>query len=400
MPKSTLLRLGAVAVLAAGLLACEKETQQAAPTARPPAQVGFIVAAAERVDLTARLPGRTVAFRMAEVRPQVEGIVVKRLFEEGSRVEAGQPLYQIDPASYRAKVRMAEAELQRAKATLEATQTKVRRLSALVRTSAVSQQAFDDVIALEAQHKADVAAEEAALEAARIDLGYTTVRAPIAGRIGRSTITEGALVTANQAAALATITQLDPILVDFTQSSGELLRLQQMFKTGKRTRGTDETLPVRLVLDATDRAYPLEGRLQFSEVTVNETTATIRLRAVFPNPEQELLPGLFVHGLVNQGVVESGILVPQAAVSFTPAGEPYVFTIAEGNVVKLTRVHLVDAVGDKWLVDEGVQPGVRVVVDGLQRIRDGAPVTPVPAGGGAPAGGQPGMAKKPAGNAG
>lgn len=377
MPKVYLTRLCAVALATVALVACEQEEQGSAPAQRPPAQVGFTTVAAEPVDLTARLPGRVVAFRMAEVRPQVDGIVTKRLFEEGSTVEAGQPLYQIDAAVYEAEVKMAEADVTRAQATLNSTRTKLRRYESLVKTNAVSRQAYDDVVAEEQENRASVAATQAALDAARINLGYTEVLAPIGGQIGRSSITEGALVTAGQTAELATITQLDPINVDFTQSSASLLRLRQMFRTGERVLGSKEELPVTLMLDAIDLEYDRQGTMQFSEVTVDETTGSVRLRAVFPNPERELLPGMFVHGIVNQGVVERGYLVPQAAVSFTEMGDPYVYVIADDDTVSQAKVHIVDAAGKNWLIDRGLNDGQRIVIDGLQRIRPGATVTPV-----------------------
>lgn len=311
------------------------------------------------------------------MRPQVDGIVTRRLFEEGSTVEAGQPLYQIDAAVYEAEVKIAEADLARATATLNSTRTKLKRYESLVKTNAVSRQAYDDVVAEELENKASVAAARAALDAAKISLGYTQVLAPIAGQIGRSSITEGALVTANQSAALATITQLDPINVDFTQSSASLLRLRQMFRTGERAQGSKEALPVTLILDAIDLEYERQGVLQFSEVTVDETTGSVRLRAVFPNADRELLPGMFVHGIVNQGVVERGYLVPQAAVSFTRMGDPYVYVIADDDTVSQAQVHIVDAAGTDWLIDKGLSDGTRVVVDGLQRIRPAAKVTPV-----------------------
>lgn len=377
MTKVFLTRLGAVLLAAFALTACEEEQQASAPAARPPAQVGFITVSAQSVDLTARLPGRVVAFRMAEVRPQVDGIVTKRLFDEGSTVEAGQPLYQIDSAVYEAEVKMAEADLARSSATLNSTRTKLRRYESLVKTNAVSRQAYDDVVAEEQENRASVAASQAALDAAKISLGYTEVLAPIGGQIGRSSITEGALVTAGQSAALATITQLDPINVDFTQSSASLLRLRQMFRTGERVLGSKEELPVTLILDAVDLEYGQQGTMQFSEVTVDETTGSVRLRAVFPNPDRELLPGMFVHGMVNQGVVERGFLVPQASVSFNQMGDPYVYVIGEDSTVTQAKVHIVDAAGKDWLIDEGLNDGQRVVVDGLQRIRPGAQVTPV-----------------------
>lgn len=368
------------ALVAGGLLlaACEQEeAANAQPAAPPPPQVGFQVLEPRDVPLTTELPGRTVAYRGAEVRPQVDGIIQQRLFEEGATVEAGEPLYQIDPATYQAEVKAAKAELRRAQAALKASSTKVRRYRELIGRNAVSQQDYDDMVAAEAEDAADVAAAEARLESARIALEYTVVSAPIGGRIGRSAITEGALVTANQEEALATITQLDPIYVDLTQSSAELLRARQAVQSGAVIASAGGEVPVRLIVDATGGAYPHEGRVQFSEVLVDETTGTVSLRAVFPNPERELMPGLFVRAVVEQGVALDAFLVPQPALQRGSDGGAFVWLVGEGDTVVRRPVAVGRAVGGSWLVTEGLAPGERLIVDGLQRVRPDAQVTPV-----------------------
>jgi membrane fusion protein, multidrug efflux system len=359
------------------LSACgQEEAANAEPSTQPP-QVGFQTVHPQTVTLTTQLPGRTVAFRMAEVRPQVDGIIQKRLFEEGAAVEAGQPLYQIDPATYQAEVKAAEAELARARASLQRSTAQANRYRELLSRKVVSQQEYDEVFATQAEDEADVAAAEARLEHARINLNYTVVTAPIGGRIGRSNITEGALVTANQETALAIITQLDPIYVDVTQSSTELLRTRRAIESGEITVSDKGEVPVELMIDATGAAYPHGGRVQFSEVLVNETTGTVSLRAVFPNPEHELMPGLFVRAIVTQGQIKDAFQVPQAAVVRENDGQPFVWVIAEDNIVKRQPVTVRQAVGTSWLVTEGLSGGERIVVDGLQRVRADSEVTPV-----------------------
>lgn len=370
----------AAALLAGGLLlaACEREeAANAQPSPPPPPQVGFRVVEPQDVPLSTELPGRTVAYRRAEVRPQVDGIIQQRLFEEGATVEAGEPLYQIDPATYRAEVKAAQADLNRAQAALKSSSTRVKRYRELIGRNAVSQQDYDDMVAAEAEDAADVAAAEARLERARIDLEYTVVSAPIGGRIGRSSITEGALVTASQDAALATITQLDPIYVDLTQSSAELLRARQAVRSGAVAVSESGEVPVRLIVDATGSAYPHEGRVQFSEVLVDETTGTVSLRAVFPNPGRELMPGLFVRAVVDQGVARGAFLVPQPALQRGSDGSAFVWLIGEGDTAVRRPVTVGQAVGDAWLVTEGLAAGDRLIVDGLQRVRPDVEVTPV-----------------------
>lgn len=370
------LRLTLVVVV--GLVAaCEQEqAANAQPSAQPP-EVGFQTIQPETVQLTTEMPGRTVAYRKAEVRPQVDGIIEERLFEEGATVEAGQPLYRIDPDTYKAAVKVAEANLERARASLHSTTLRVNRYAKLVRDKVVSQEEYDDRLAAQAQDKAEVAAAEAELDAARINLQYTVITAPISGRIGRSHITEGALVTANQDEALAVITQLDPIYVDLTESSAELLRTQHAIETGEITMSEAGEVPVSLVVDATGIRYPHQGKLQFVEVLVDETTGTVTLRAVFPNPEHQLMPGLFVRAIVSQGEVKNAFRVPQPAVVRGPDGQPFVWVVATDDTAKRQPVTVQRAVGGDWLVTNGLSSGDRVVVDGLQRVRPDTKVTPV-----------------------
>ena len=314
--------------------ACENEkTQAAAPSAPPAAEVGFVTLQPSTINLVAEMPGRTVAFRKADVRPQVDGIIKKRSFTEGAYVEAGQQLYQIDKDRYQAELDSAQAELARERANLElATKTRLR-YEALLKSRTASEQSYDDAVAAEAQSKAAIAAAQAGVDKARIELNYTNVVAPLSGQIGASTDSEGALVTASQAEALATITQLDPIYVDVTQAGGKLLKIKDAIAAGRVTGLDEANIEVRLVLDATGQKYPLAGKLEFSDVTVNETTGSVRLRAVFPNPDKILLPGMFVRGYVDQGRIENAYLVPQRAVMRRPDGGAYVYLVGDENKV-------------------------------------------------------------------
>lgn len=378
--------LGAALACAFVLSACSGETQQASPGgAAPPAPtVGIVVATAEPVQLTTELPGRTAAYMVAELRPQVTGIVQKRLFTEGSTVKAGQTLYQIDPATYRATFESAKASLARAEANVYSARLKAQRYADLVKIEAVSKQANDDAIAALKQAEADVASARAAVEKARIDVGFTAVTSPIAGRIGRSSVTAGALVTANQADALATVQQLDPIYVDLTQSSAELLRLKRDLAEGKLQRVAGKAVPVRLVLEDGSE-YASEGRLEFSEVSVDSDTGSVTLRAVFPNPSGALLPGMYVRAQLTQGEVANGILVPHAAVSRDPRGTALVMVVGAEDKVESRPVTAAISRGDKWLITDGLAAGDKVIVDGLQKIRPGATVKPQEAAAGAAA---------------
>jgi membrane fusion protein (multidrug efflux system) len=349
------------------------------PAAGPP-EVGIVTIQPQRVALAGELSGRTVPYLIAEVRPQVSGIIQKRIFTEGSDVKAGQLLYQIDPASYQAAFASANAARARAEATLGSVRLKAGRYQDLVKIKAVSQQDNDDAQAGLKQAEADVDTAKAAVETARINLAYTKVTAPISGRIGRSTVTDGALVTGNQPVALATIQQLSPMYVDVTQSSSELLKLKQNLASGlmKKDSGTAQARVKLLLEDGS--AYPLPGSLKFSEVTVDQGTGSITLRATFPNPKQVLLPGMFVRALVEEGVNEQAILVPQRGVTRNPKGEALVMVVGAEEKVEPRPVTVVRTVGDNWLVSSGLKTGDRVIVEGLQRARPGTPVKAVPFG--------------------
>lgn len=362
-----------VALLLAGCGKSKSAAQQ--PPAGPP-EVGVITVQPQRVALTTELPGRTSAYLMAEVRPQVSGIVQKRVFAEGSDVKAGQVLYQIDPASFQAAYASAKAAEARAEANLIPARLKEERFRELVKIKAVSQQDYDNAYAALKQAEADVASSKAAVETARINLAYTKVTAPISGRIGRSTVTNGALVTASQTAALATIQQLSPIYVDVTQSSSELLKLKQSLASGLLKRDGKGEARVKLLLED-GTPYPVPGTLKFSEVTVDQSTGSITLRAVFPNPKQTLLPGMFVRAILEEGINEQAIMVPQRGVTRNPAGNAMVMVVGAGEKVEPRVITVARTVGDNWLVSDGLKPGDRVILEGIQRARPGTPVKAV-----------------------
>jgi membrane fusion protein (multidrug efflux system) len=337
-----------------------------------------VVVQPKSVALATELPGRTSPHLIAEVRPQVSGIVQKRLFTEGSDVKAGQVLYQIDPAAYQAAFASAKAAEARADATLNTVRLKAERYRDLVKIKAVSQQDNDDAQAALKQAEADVAATRATVETARINLAYTRVTAPISGRIGRSTVTDGALVTANQPAALATIQQLSSMYVDVSQSSAELLRLKQNLSSGLLKNGAGQA-QVKLLLED-GSSYPLPGTLKFSEVTVDQSTGSITLRAVFPNPKQILLPGMFVRAVVEEGESPQAILVPQRGVTRNPAGNAMVMVVGAGEKVEPRVIKVARTVGDSWLVSDGLKAGDRVILEGIQKARPGTAVKAVPFG--------------------
>jgi membrane fusion protein (multidrug efflux system) len=356
------------------LAACGGEQQPAPGGGMPPAPaVTVVTVQPEAVPVTAELPGRTAPYLVAELRPQVSGIVKERLFKEGSDVKAGQVLYRIDPATYQAAFDSARASLARAEANLEAARLKAGRYAELVKIEAVSAQANDEAQAAQKQAQAEVGAAKAALDKARVELDFTRVTSPIAGRIGRSAVTAGALVTANQEAALATVQQLDPIYVDLTQSSAKLLSLKRDLESGKLVRAKGNTVPVQLVLED-GSVYDAEGRLAFSEVTVDQATGSVTLRAVFPNPLGDLLPGMYVRARLTQGVNREAMLVPHAAVSRNPRGEAQVMMVNGENKVEARIVTAEQSVGDKWVVSSGLAAGERVIVEGLQKVKPGTPV--------------------------
>jgi membrane fusion protein (multidrug efflux system) len=355
-----------------GLIMSGCGSKQAAP---PPAipEVAIVTVTPERVVLTTELPGRTSAYLVAEIRPQVNGIIQERLFSEGSDVKAGSVLYQIDPAPYQATYNNAVAALARSEASLPPIRLKAERFRELVAVKAISQQDFDNAAAALKQAEADIEYSKATVESARINLGYTRIIAPVTGRIGKSNVTIGALVTAHQGSPLAVVQQLDPIYVDAAQSSATLLRLKRNIASGLlKGNGPNQTRVKLLLEDGTP--YPQEGILKFSEVTVDPSTGSYILRMVFPNPKHVLLPGMYVRAVVQEGEVDRAILVPQQGVSRDPKGNP-VALIVDGEGKVQQRMITVDrAIGDKWLITDGLKPGDRLIVEGMQKVRPGASV--------------------------
>ncbi len=367
----TALIVGAAGVL---LVACGNKNAAQGMGAGGPAEVGIVVVQSEPVTLTTELSGRTSAFLVSEVRPQVNGIVKARLFEEGSVVSAGQSLYQIDSATYQAAYNSAAAGLAQANASLTSAKLLAGRYTELVKINAVSQQANDDAQAALQQAEANVAAQKAAVDNARINLGYTKVLAPISGRIGKSSVTSGALVTASQATPLATIQATDKIYVDINQTTAELLSLQKAMADG--SLGASSSADVELILED-GSVYPQKGRLEFSDVTVDPETGSVNLRAIFNNPNGTLLPGMYVRAHLTKGVVGQGILVPQAAVQRDPKGNASVMVVGKDNKVEPRPVQIAQMMGDKWVVTSGLQSNDRVIVDGLMKVQGDAPVKPV-----------------------
>jgi membrane fusion protein (multidrug efflux system) len=415
-----------VAFLISGLLmtSCENRQRTAAPPSIP--EVSTVTIQPGPVELTTELPGRTSAYRVAEIRPQVSGLLQKRLFTEGSDVKAGQVLYQIDPAPFEAALHNAEANLaakrkaadrartelsasiaavSRQQATLALAKTNRRRLKDLVKDRAVSASEYDQaetetsvaeatLKVVEAQvesNRVAVAVAEAAiqqaeatLDTARINLGYTRITAPISGRIGRSNVTEGAILTAYQPQTLATVQQLDPMYVDVPQSTNELLRLKRRIEQGHLNQSGKSRQKVGLILED-GNGYPMEGTLQFRDVTVDPTTGSVTLRVVFPNPDAMLLPGMFVRAEVREGINEHAILIPQQAVSRDPKGNPVTLVVDSDDKVRQQMLKLDRAIGDKWLVSSGLSADDRIIVEGIQKARPGGRVKVVPAADGSPA---------------
>jgi membrane fusion protein (multidrug efflux system) len=346
-----------------------------------PAEVAIVTVQPEKVTITTELSGRTSAYRIAEIRPQVNGIIQKRLFVEGSDVKAGQALYQIDPAPFQAALDNAKAGFSRAEANLTAIRSKAERMRELAADKAVSQQDYDDAAAALKQTEADIQYWKATVETARINLGYTRIPAPITGRIGKSNVTEGALVTAHQPLALATIQQLDPIYVDVPQSTTEMLRLQRSLADGRLNHGGKKQNRVRLILEDST-PYSLEGTFQFRDITVDQTTGSVMLRVVIPNPKGLLLPGMFVRAVVQEGINTQAILIPQQAVTRDPKGNPQTLIVDAEEKVQLRSLTLERAMGDRWLVSSGLAPGDRVIIEGIQKAKPGAPAKIVPLGSG------------------
>ena len=368
--------ISAASFLAVGLIlgGCGKKTT-GPPNITP--EVAVVTIQSKQVVITTELAGRTSANLVAEVRPQVSGIIQKRLFTEGADVKAGQTLFKIDPATYWSALDNAKAALARSEANLSAIQLKADRLRELLAEKAVSQQDYDDAAAALKQIQADIQFGKANVDMARINLRYTSITAPISGRIGRSNITEGALVTAQQPTVLATIQRLDPMFVDVPQSTAEVLRLRRGLKEGRLDQNGENQKKVKLVMED-GTAYPLEGTLQFRDVTVDPTTGSVILRIVFPNPKSVLLPGMFVRAVVQEGVNKQAILIPQQAVSRDPRGNPLTLIVDAQSNVQLRMLTLDRAIGDQWLVSSGLVPGERVIIEGMQKVKPGAPVKAVP----------------------
>lgn len=344
--------------------------------APPPTEVVIEVIEPKVVNFSKDLPGRTVPYRIAEIRPQVNGIITKRFFEEGSDVQEGQQLYQIDPAVYQAAYNSAQADLMKAEANAKSVIVRGERYKELVNIGGISKQEYDDVEASVAQAKADIAIAKANLASAKINLDYTKVFSPISGRIGKSLVTEGALATQNQAQPLATVQQLDPIYVDVTQSSAELLKLRRELAD---KGNTPLKLPVELFVEGDAEPFAEKGELQFSDVSVDETTGSVQLRIIFKNQNNELLPGMFVRARVSQSQDDAAVLVSQKAVNRNPDGSAMVMLVGEGDKVQPQPIKATEAVGDQWLVTEGLKKGDRVIVEGTMKVQPGAVVKPVEA---------------------
>lgn len=357
------------------LAACGKPPMMGPPAGpQGPPQVSTLQVRPQNVVLTTELPGRTSAILVSDVRPQVTGILQARRFVEGSTVKAGDVLYQIDPSTYQATLESAEAALAKAEANQNTTRLKAERYAELIAIKAVSQQDADDAAAALLQANAEVASARASLKTARIDLNYTRVTSPITGRIGKSTVTPGALVTANQTNALATVQQLDPMYVDVTQSSNEVLKLRRAIAQGALGNGTAK---VKLVFDD-GTIYPLEGQLQFSDVSVDPNTSAVTLRAVFPNPKGELLPGLYVRAIIEQGTLQQALLIPQQAVTRSATGKPQAFIVGKDGKLQVRELSTERAIGDQWLVTGGLQAGDALVVSGQHKAQPGALVEALP----------------------
>lgn len=371
--------IAAIALAVAALSGCGDQVRSAnaqAPGGMPPPEVSVVTVAPERVALTSELPGRLEATRVAEVRARVAGIVTKRIFREGAEVKANDVLFRIDPAPFQATANSAQAALAKAEANLAQTTLKAQRYKPLVETNAISKQEYDDALTAQKQAAADVASAKAALETARLNLGYATVNAPISGRIGRALVTEGALVGQGAATPLATIQQLDPLYVNITQPASEALKLQRAMRDGKLQKAGKDEAKVSIVMEDGE-VYPHAGKLLFSDQTVDPSTGAITLRAVVPNPERFLLPGMYVRARVEQAVQENAITVPQQAVQ-RQANATTVMVVGQDNKLAPRPVKADTAIGDKWIVSEGLKPGERVVVEGFQKAPPGAAVNAVP----------------------
>jgi membrane fusion protein (multidrug efflux system) len=371
-------RLLAVFALTASatLAACGPAPHHGPPPTEKTPSVGYVVLKPDKVALTTELPGRIAPMLIADVRPQVTGLIQTRNFTEGGEVRAGSLLYQIDPAPYRAALDSAKASLAKAQSSLGLAKIKAARYQELVAIRAISQQDFDDAAASVQQAEADIASAQASCETARINLAYTRITAPVSGRIGRSSVTPGALVTSNQTTALATVQKLDPVYVDVTQSSTAILRIRREIGQGGVSAASPQ-VKVGLMLEDGSR-YPLDGTLQFSDVTVDQSTGAVTVRAVFPNPKAELLPGMYVRAIVTEAMQDQALLVPQQAVTRDATGQAVAYIVGHDDKLEVRALTLGRAIGDRWVVDQGLEPGDRLIVDGAQKATPGALVVAIP----------------------
>ncbi|WP_299009287.1 efflux RND transporter periplasmic adaptor subunit [uncultured Shewanella sp.] len=357
------------------LSACDSNEKSDSLTTVPAIDVGVITVSTKAQPIKVELPGRAVAYLESEVRPQVGGIVTKRSFTEGGFVTKGQSLYQIDPSQYKAALMNAQAELQSAKATLSSAKSKAKRYKVLLKTNSISQQDFDDAQALYKEAQAQIAVNEANVHTAQINLKYTEVTAPISGRIGKSSVTEGALVTGNQTDVLAYLQQIDPIYIDIPQSSNQFTYFNNQIKSGKLKATKEDN--VQLILND-DSFYELRGSIQFSDINVDEGTGSVTLRAEFANPDHRLLPGMYVRALLNEGIDEKAILVPQKAVTHNVKGQAVVMLVSKDNKIVSRVVATAEAIDNQWRITDGLEAGDRIVVSGLQKIQVGSLVHPTP----------------------
>ena len=377
MPTST--ARSALLLAGAALLCSLTSCEQDAPSTPPPAEVSVISVQPRTVDVLATVPGRTVAYRVAEIRPQVSGVLLKRMFEEGTDVKEREQLYQIDPRPFKAQLDQAEATKAKDEANLENARRDLARYAALLpQQLAVTRKTYDTQWALVAQLAATVAADTAAVDTARIDLNYTKMLSPISGHIGRSAVTEGALMTANQATAVATVTQLDPIYVDITQSSADLLPLRRQLQNKNLSANSGMSIPVDLILED-GKPYWLQGKLSFSEVSVDEGTGTMTLRATIPNPNHLLLPGMYIRATLHEGTHENAYLVPQSAVQRNVHADPYLYVVNQKDEVEERLIQIDGSQGNDWVVVEGLNPSERIITEGLQRVNPGEHVHPTEA---------------------
>jgi len=369
-----LAKLAILPLLALALAAC----QSASPSPQQPTavSVSVITASTEKLAMTTELPGRTQAYLVAEIRPQVNGLIQKRVFEEGSEVKAGSILYQIDPAPYRAAYDQAVAAVAVAEAKIPPAKARVERFKSLVAIHAVGQQDYDDAVSALQTAEAGAASAKAAMETARINLEYTLIKSPIAGRIGRSSVTVGALVNAYQGVPLAVVQQLDPIYVDVIEASADILRLEKSMESGLLRQDKEATRKVKLILED-GSVYPLEGTLQFRDITVDQSTGSVTLRAVFPNPDKILLPGMFVQAVIEEGVNDQAILLPQQCICRDNKGNPFTWVVGQDGKAEMRFLQLDRAIGDKWLVTKGIAPGEQIIYEGALKLRPGAAVKAV-----------------------